>query len=203
MSEAALIHKPEDVMTVSDSRYYDLEAYLFEDVHTRFHAQGSIGAFDFFSIVIWKANRAKSVTARRLLRRAALPGESLDSLCHRLTRSLHQAPSDEARFLLLVGPPWDFALPMASAILSVLYSERFTVYDYRVCGELADFQKLINITDGARLWAEYQRFVTAVRQVPGASTLREKDRILIGRSMASQLRSELEDWSRGPLSAAT
>jgi len=40
--------------------YYDLERYLFENVHQRFHLEHSLGAFDFFSIVIWKANRAKS-----------------------------------------------------------------------------------------------------------------------------------------------
>lgn len=33
-------------------RYYDLETFLFGDVSPRFHAEGSIGAFDFFSIVI-------------------------------------------------------------------------------------------------------------------------------------------------------
>jgi len=52
---------------VDGLRYYDLEAYLFEDVHKRFKTEGSIGAFDFFSIVIWKANRAKSRIAKRLL----------------------------------------------------------------------------------------------------------------------------------------
>ncbi len=35
-------------------KYYDLEAYLFDDLRKRFHEDGSLGAFDFFSIVIWK-----------------------------------------------------------------------------------------------------------------------------------------------------
>ena len=52
-------------------RYYDLETYLFEDVRRRFHAERSLSAFDFFSIVIWKANRAKSKIAHRLLSKAA------------------------------------------------------------------------------------------------------------------------------------
>jgi len=39
-------------------RYYDLERYLLDDVRTRYASEGSLGAFDFFSIVIWKANRA-------------------------------------------------------------------------------------------------------------------------------------------------
>ncbi len=48
-------------------KYYDLERYLFEDVSKRFRKQGSMSAFDFFSIVVWKANRAKSQIARKLL----------------------------------------------------------------------------------------------------------------------------------------
>ena len=39
--------------------YYCLESHLFEDVDRRFHTDHSIGALDSFSLVIWKANRAK------------------------------------------------------------------------------------------------------------------------------------------------
>jgi hypothetical protein len=46
---------------------YDQETYLFETVHSRFHEQGFLSAFDFFCIIIWKANRAKSKIAKRLL----------------------------------------------------------------------------------------------------------------------------------------
>lgn len=67
--------------TMNYCRYYDLETFLFEDVTKRFDDDGSIGAFDLFSIVIWKANRAKSKTAKRL-RNLAKPGETLDALCH-------------------------------------------------------------------------------------------------------------------------
>lgn len=53
------------MMSLDYQRYYDLETFLFEDVYRRFRDNGSIGAFEFFSIVIWKANRAKSITAKR------------------------------------------------------------------------------------------------------------------------------------------
>ena len=43
--------------------YYNLNDYLFGTVNKRFHENGSIGSFDFFCIVIWKANRAKSKIA--------------------------------------------------------------------------------------------------------------------------------------------
>jgi hypothetical protein len=189
-------------MSLDYSRYYDIETYLFEDVSGRFHAKGSIGAFDFFSIVIWKANRAKSVTAKRL-RKSALPGESVDALCHRLTTQVHDAASAEARFKLLVGPPWAFALPMASAILSVLYPDIFTVYDYRVCEELGEFSSLVNLADPARLWLGYQRFVAAVQSASPALNLRCKDRDLIGRSLAKQLTIQIGEWFEPGPKAAT
>src|SRR5258708_5885958 len=135
-------------MELDYRRYYDLEAYLFEDVAKRYAEHGSIGAFDFFSIIIWKANRAKSVTAKRL-QKWSLPGESLDALCHRLTAELYRAPDDEARFMVLVDKPWTFPLPTASAILAVLYPEVFTVYDYRVCEQLENFETLVNIVNTA------------------------------------------------------
>lgn len=106
-------------MSLDYRRYFDPEVFLFEDISGRFRRDGSIGAFDFFSIVVWKANRAKSVTAKRL-RGAAKPGETLDALCHRLTGEIHRAGTPEARFMILTGPPWRFALPMTSAILAVL-----------------------------------------------------------------------------------
>lgn len=48
-------------------KYYFLEDYLFNEVHRRFHEQGYLAAEDFFCIVIWKSNRAKSKVAERLL----------------------------------------------------------------------------------------------------------------------------------------
>lgn len=174
-------------------RYYDLETYLLEVVSPRFHQQGFIEAFDFFSIVIWKANRAKSRIAKKLLQ-AGAPEKSLDIVCRRLTCAVHDASSDEERFLLLFNTPWNFALPMASAILTVLYPDTFTVYDYRVCDELADpeFQKLVNYSNPHRIWEGYSRFLVAVESSSSTPGLRNKDRFLIGRSLATQLKRDIK-----------
>jgi len=189
-------------MSLDYQRYYDLETFLFEDVNRRFRDNGSIGAFELFSIVIWKANRAKSITAKRL-RKQALAGESLDELCHRFTREVSRAADPESRFLVVVGPRWGFSLPMASAILTVLYPDVFTVYDYRVCEELEDFVNLANLTNLARLWSGYSRFITAVRAASSEQTIREKDRFLIGRSMARQLDRDIGTWFQQGKSTTT
>ena len=39
---------------------------------------------------------------------------------------------------------WAFRLPMASAILTVLYPDSFTVYDIRVCSELQNHHGVRN-----------------------------------------------------------
>lgn len=51
-----------------DYLQYDQETYIFETVRSRFEGQGSLNAYDFFSIIIWKANRAKTKIAKRLLK---------------------------------------------------------------------------------------------------------------------------------------
>lgn len=45
--------------------FYHLESYLFNTVRIRFLENGFLDAFDFFCIVIWKANRSKSKIARK------------------------------------------------------------------------------------------------------------------------------------------
>lgn len=171
-------------------KYYDLERYLFDDVCSRFHSEGSISAFDFFSIVIWKANRAKSRIAGRLLDRNR--SVSLDDHVRKLTVSLHDASSDKERLRILMMD-WRFLLPMASAILTVLWQDEFTVYDSRACGQLGSFSELASLTASDRhsfdrIWERYTEFSQAVRaKAPQGLSLRDGDRFLWGRSAAEQL----------------
>ena len=99
--------------------FYDQERYLFEVVGPRFRAQNALSAFDFFCIIIWKANRAKSVIARRLM---AKQKSSLDQAVQALTRQIARATSDQDRLEVLTED-WGFRLPMASAILTVMYPD--------------------------------------------------------------------------------
>lgn len=155
---------PEAVLPLGDYlNYYDLDRYLFKQVRPRFHSEHSIGAFDFFSIVIWKANRAKSRIAERLWGKAQ-PGEDLDAIARRLTASLYGARDACERFrLLLDEKEWGFRLPMASAVLTVLWPDEFTVYDYRTCEQLQQalgahcriFKRIAPWAYSDRLWQTY------------------------------------------------
>lgn len=181
-------------------RLYDLESYLEGTVRPRFQEQGYLTAFDFLCIVIWKANRAKSRVARRLLARGHA---GLEAAVAALTRELAGQPTAKERLRCLFQE-WGINLPMASAILAVLYPDEFTVYDIRVCNALGGFHYLAQISSFERLWPEYQAFVQAVREAaPAELSLRDKDRYLWGKSFHDQLRSDIErrfgvEPARGP-----
>ncbi|HET8898953.1 MAG TPA: hypothetical protein VFN09_09315 [Rhodanobacteraceae bacterium] len=180
--------------------YYDLEHYLFDRVAPAFHRCGTLGAFDFFSIVVWKANRSRSVTARRLLRLGHARGlGDLDHICRTIGKALATAATDPQRLDVLLRD-WGFRLPMASAILTVLYPDRFTVYDYRLCEQLEQlgqgtFKMLADKADLAAIQHGYQTFIKAVRCVQASlriETLRDTDRYLIARSMANDLTQAIQ-----------
>lgn len=186
-------------MTDDFLRYYDLETFLFVDVAQRFHQDGKLDAFDLFSIVIWKAQRAKSKLAKRLIAKAG----SLERAAEQFTTALFQASSPVQR-LIVARDVWSFYLPMASAILSVLWPDDFTVFDYRACDELKslgqpDFSRIDNISSTVRLWPKYEQYREAVkRAVPQYVTLRDKDQFLWGRSSARQLTVDIANGFQKP-----
>jgi hypothetical protein len=78
-------------------KLYDLEGHLFDEVGPRFRADGTLSAFDFFCIVIRNANRAKSIIAKRLIKRCG----TLDAGVLDIARGLakRHATSERLRFL--------------------------------------------------------------------------------------------------------
>ncbi|MCX5893047.1 MAG: hypothetical protein NTW80_08780 [Deltaproteobacteria bacterium] len=171
-------------------KLYDLENYLFKEVSIRFAEFGYLNAFDFFCIVIWKANRSKSKIARRILSHGY---PNLESAVVALTKSLANAADDKSRMKALIID-WGFKLPMASAILTVLYPVSFTVYDFRVCEALGGFFNMQNKSNFDSLWNEYESFVAAVNKAaPSEYSLRDKDRWLWGHSFYQQLQENISE----------
>lgn len=180
--------KPSGGDPIDYLQLYERDSYLFDTVHERFQRDGELSAFDFFCILIWKSNRAKAHHARRLQRE-----DSLEEAVGTLTSELYQAETDRERFTGLIEK-WGFRLATASAILTVCYPDRFTVYDARVCGELGDFHELAYRTEADRLWEDYQAFIEQVQEAaPEGLSLRDKDRWLWGWSFAKQLERDLDD----------
>ena len=169
-------------------KFYHLESYLFDEVARRFSEKSTITAFDFFCIIIWKANRAKSKIARRLLKKGH---NDLELAVGALTRELAIAESPKAKLKVLIEG-WKIRLPMASAILTVFYPNDFSVYDVRVCGQLRRFHNTQNRTNFDKQWDEYQQYISEVRKItPPEYELRDKDRWLWGKSFFTQLTEDI------------
>jgi hypothetical protein len=173
-------------------KYYSLEDYIFDEVGPRFRKTGHIDPADFYLILIWKAERAKTRHKRRLAKTAG----SFAAAVKEVAASLHAAPAPGARLKLLMDK-WQFLLPTASAILTVLYPEEFTIYDWRVCDELGGFHEIAKrrvFSDELWpvFWADYQHFMKAVKAAaPGELSLRDADRYLWGRSVYRSINKEL------------
>jgi hypothetical protein len=171
-------------------QYYDRENYLFEVVSGRLRSHGSIGAFDLFTIVAWKAERAKGKIARRMICHYGEP--DLEGAARQMTREIGETRGWAERLQVLTER-WGFRLPMASAVLSVLYPEEFTVFDVRACKELGMTPSIPDRKWDGRL-AGYQEFITKVREaVPEVASLRDADRILWSRSVGRQLQEDIEN----------
>ncbi len=171
-------------------QFANLETYIFKQVGPRYRKTRELSTFDFFCIIIWKANRSKSKIAKKLLKK----GKSLDKAIRVISQglALRSKPEEKMRYLV---EEWSFRLPMASAILTALYPKDFTVYDVRVCEILGNFSQLNNITNFDNLWRLYDGdFKRAVKKaVPLKCSLREKDYYLWGKSFYQQLSKNIKN----------
>ncbi|MBI5401439.1 hypothetical protein HZB05_01255 [Candidatus Wolfebacteria bacterium] len=156
------------------SKYYDLEKYLFEKVSEKFHKNKKLNAFDFFCILIWKANRSKTKQAERLLKishkNGGLEDSNFDKICEHITEKIYNTPN-KLEYLL---KEWKFRLPTASAILTVLYPDEFTIYDSRVCQTLTEFKKLAEKSNITQLVNGYFAFIEKVKLTVPKKQLLEK-----------------------------
>ena len=171
--------------------YYDIETYLFSNVHRRFLRDGYLSAFDFFSIIRWKSNRPRK-QIRKGLREERSP--DLDEAVKSLTREIHEAEDHERRFEILMNPRVrGVGLAMATAILTVLYPDDFTVYDTRVCEQLKRsgfgcFSDLGNRSKST-IWEGYKEYRQAVQKAaPEGLRLRDKDRWLWTKDVVHELK---------------
>ena len=172
---------------LDQTHFYSPENTLFPELAARFERTGQLTAEELYLILDWKAARARTRHLRRLTK-----GRTFSRAADDLARAVHGAPDDEDRLKLLLAEPWSFALPTATAILTVLYPDRFTVYNIRVCDALGDFHRLGSRRWSEQSWAEYGGFVAAVRSAaPGHLNLRDADRWLWGQDKRKALRREL------------
>lgn len=177
-------------------KLYHQEQYILEDVRRRFQENHYLTAFDFFCIIIWKANRAKSKVAGRLMKNTRSVKGKLDATVKRLTTGLFQCSDAKARMRFLIED-WSLRLPIASAVLTVLYPNEFTVYDKRVCDVLGRFHSLQEQSTFEKIWDGYEDFTLEVKcNAPSELSLRDKDRYIWAKSFHDQLKRDIQKWSQ-------
>jgi hypothetical protein len=161
------------------AKYYFLETCLFSEITQSFREKGFLTPEEFFAIVIWKANRTKTKIKKKLIR----GGVDLTSSVKSLTQGIQAASSDADKLRLLIED-WHFRLPMATAILTVLYPDRFSVYDVRVREQLGikDFTGRSDQLD-----RYFHDFLPKVQAQGRGTTLRDKDCYLWGKSWYEDL----------------
>jgi hypothetical protein len=169
--------------------YYNLEKFLFQDVQGRFLADKSIGAFDFFSIIVWKSNRSKSKIANRLMDKCK--NMTLEEISRNISADIANTKTEKERMRVLIVK-WGFKLPIASAILTILYPKVYTIYDYRVAGQLREGVSLKYRTNFENIWIGYVAFRKKVLAIPHGLNLREKDHYLFGKSRMDDLIENLK-----------
>lgn len=157
-------------------KYYNLEEYLFNNVGPRFRKTKTLSVEDFFCIIIWKANRAKTNIKRKLSRVMTL-SEAISKITNDIVRS----ESPEEKLDVMINK-WKFGLPMATAILTVLYPTHFTVYDYRV-------REQLGLTDIYSVKKYFKDFLPIVKKYSESrnESMRETDKELWGKSFFDDL----------------
>lgn len=171
-------------------KFYDLKKYLFEEVSGKFRREGVLGAIDFFCILIWKAERAKNTNKEKL--RKKYPDKNLNWIVRKLTMQVSEAASTEEKLRILLRD-WKFRLPTASAILTVLYPDEFTVYDVNVCEELGYNKYLSDRTTESAIKGYFDFMKKVKENTPAELSLRDKDRYLIGKHFFEKLKKTCEN----------
>ncbi len=151
-------------------KYYFLEEYLFNDVSKNFQKHEYLTPEEFFAIIIWKSNRAKTNVRRGI--------EKSKKTIRKITAGIFQAKTSEQKLNTLTSIP-SIGIPMASAILAVCYPDDFTVADYRAYAAFKDFREEIagNPTVSISAYLEYLKKCKELAAKHNLS-LRNFDRIL-------------------------
>jgi len=165
-------------------KYYFLEDYLFKKVKNNFQKHGYLTPEEFFCIVIWKSNRAKTAIKRKLLKFG-----DLRKTVKKLTIEISNTRGREQKLKLLLTS-WKFSLPMATAILTVLYPNEFTIYDVRVRGQVGILKDFAGHKNQVERY--FDEFLPKVKKASAQKGLRDKDRELWGKSFYESLEEFLK-----------
>jgi thermostable 8-oxoguanine DNA glycosylase len=154
------------------SKFSSIENYLFNDVHNNFLKNHKLTVTEFYSIVIWKANRAKGYIKNGLL--------EAKTTVNQLTSRIYSTENIRGKIELLTNIN-GIGYPIASAILTVCYPDEFTIVDYRAVRSLKRYGIAMNGNPSTNI-NSYLNYVSICKKTAQDNhlTLRELDKYLWG-----------------------
>jgi len=181
-------------MPIKDYRkYYWVDDHFLErEVRSAFVQNHFLTAEQFFEIVFWKSRRP----AKRI--RAGLSDKAVKDL----TSAIYIEKDLDAKLDILLDKD-GIDIAMASAILTVLYPDVFSIYDYRVREQLnkripderEQIRKLITVLNRKEKKRLYWKYVSLVKSTYPDYSLRDCDRALWGESWYKDLHKFLHEGS--------
>ncbi len=158
-------------------KYYWLETeYLEKEVRAFFHKNHYLTPEHFLAIIVWKSNRSKTKVIKGIQKQT----RSIEEI----TRDVYEAgeSQDKYRQIEILKDIDGIGIPIASAILTVLYPDDFTVADYRVAAALEKImgEKIRNPANSVKAYRAYINICLDIGKKNHLS-LRNVDRALWGR----------------------
>ena len=147
-------------------KYYWLEEYLEKKVRPAFYKNHYLNEEQFFTIIFWKSKRP------RKRKRKYLSNEKIVEL----TSNIYKEQSEEGKLKILLNQH-GINIAMASAILSVLYPDDFTVYDINV-REIINYPDISTLSLERKVDRYLNEYVPMVRKQSNKLSLRDCDRAL-------------------------
>lgn len=182
-------------------KYYWLEKDFFPEIHEFFHNRHRhyLTPEHFFAIIFWKSIRPRELIKDGLWTTNKL----LNAPVKKLTNEIFKAKDKEKLSILLKRRGFDVA--MASAVLTVLYPKRFTIYDYRVWNQVkkdGDPKNISRTKKGQKLYFDQyiKRVLEKGRQIANSQnlSLRDCDRLLWAKSWHKELKNFLKIQPNSP-----
>jgi len=163
---------------------YKLEKQLFGEISKNFRKNKTLSEEEFFKIIIWKSNRVKGkvLVGIRKSRKSV----------KQIMREVYNVKTQEEKIKILINIK-GIGLPIASAILTVCYPEKFTVLDYRVW-DILFRDKRVKSKSVPNTISRYLDYVRVCKNYAKELklSLRDFDKAMWGRSFYEDLKKFLK-----------
>ena len=163
---------------------YELEKQLFGEINRNFKKNKTLSDEEFFKIIIWKSNRVKGKVLEGIKKSNKSVKQIMRNVYHVKT------PDEKIEILTKIK---GIGLPIASAILTVCYPNKFTILDYRVWDILLKDKK-VKAKNPPKTISEYLDYVDICKNYAKKLklSLRDFDRTMWGRSFYEDLKKFLK-----------